>query len=160
MSEWYTNYSLPLNINDNNLNEYINLLKSVIQINEDDILQNKVEQIENDYLIKLNMSNISNREKITLCGSTKFKELFDEYNRKFTLEGKIVLMPGCYAHFDNIKITEQEKINLDSLHKDKILESDSIFIINKDGYIGESTRSEIEFAIKNNKPILYLQEVV
>ena len=100
------------------------------------------------------------REKITLCGSTKFKNLFEEYNRKFTLEGKIVLLPGCYAHYDNITITDQQKIDLDNLHKDKILESDFIFIINKDGYIGESTRSEIDFAIKNMIHILYLEEVV
>ena len=55
MCEWYTNYALPLNINEDKLDEYVKLLKSVIHINEDDILQNKVEQIENDYLIKLKM---------------------------------------------------------------------------------------------------------
>jgi len=58
MCEWYTNYATPLTINEDKLNEYIKLLKSVIHINEDDILQNKVEQIENDYLVKLKMLEI------------------------------------------------------------------------------------------------------
>ena len=58
MCEWYTNYALPLSINEDKLNEYIKLLKSVIHINEDDVLQNKVEQIENDYLVKLKILEI------------------------------------------------------------------------------------------------------
>jgi hypothetical protein len=58
MCEWYTNYATPLTINEDKLNEYIKLLKSVVHVNEDDILQNKVEQIENDYLVKLKMLEI------------------------------------------------------------------------------------------------------
>ena len=107
------------------------------------------------------MSNCSNnREIVTLCGSTKFKYDFEEHNKILTMQGKIVLMPGCFAHFDKIEITEQEKIDLDILHKDKILLSDYIFVINKDGYIGSSTKSEIEFAINNKKPVFYLEEIV
>ena len=94
-------------------------------------------------------------EIITLCGSTKFKLLFEKFNNKFTLEGKIVLLPGCYAHYDNIIITEEQKSNLDVLHKQKILMSNSIFVINENGYIGSSTQSEIKFAIEHNIPVNY-----
>jgi hypothetical protein len=104
--------------------------------------------------------SLHNREIVTLCGSTKFKNEFEEYNRKLTMEGKIVLMPGCFAHFDNIEITDHEKFDLDILHKDKILLSNYIFVINKNGYIGLSTRSEIEFAVENKKPVIYLEEIV
>ena len=100
---------------------------------------------------------MNNRIKVTLCGSTKFKNQFYKYNYIFTMRGEIVLMPGCFAHYDNITITDEEKINLDLLHKDKILESDYIFVINQDGYIGESTKSEIEFAILNNKNVIYME---
>ena len=96
---------------------------------------------------------------VTLCGSTKFKKQFDDMNCKFTLEGYIVLSPGCYAHADNISITDEEKIKLDELHKKKILMSNFIFIINENNYIGLSTKSEIEFAITNNIPVSYLYEV-
>jgi hypothetical protein len=95
---------------------------------------------------------------ITLCGSTKFKNEFNKSNLDLTLSGKIILQPGCFAHFDNIIITEEQKINLDLLHKEKILMSDCIYVINKDKYIGSSTKSEIEFAINHKKPIFYLEE--
>ena len=96
------------------------------------------------------------RKIIVLCGSTKFKEDFEYYNNKFTLEGNIVLIPGCYPHYDKIQITNEQKESLDILHKDKILMSDIVFIINKDGYIGSSTESEINFS-KNNKLKLYME---
>jgi hypothetical protein len=102
---------------------------------------------------------MENYKVITLCGSTKYKLSFEKINLKLTLEGKIVLQPGCYAHHDNINISEEQKINLDILHKDKILMSDCIFVINEDNYIGSSTKSEIEFAYQNNKPVFYLYEV-
>jgi len=76
MCEWYTNYATPLTINEDKLNEYIKLLKSVIHINEDDILQNKVEQIENDYLVKLKMLEIE---------STNMNSI-ENYKQKNSLE--------------------------------------------------------------------------
>ena len=47
---------------------------------------------------------------------------------------------------------------LDDMHKRKIDMADSIYVINVDGYIGESTRSEIENAKQTGKPIAYLEE--
>lgn len=96
---------------------------------------------------------------ITLCGSTKFKSDFDRINKELTLNNKIILQPGCYVHNDNIIISEEEKINLDILHKEKILMSDCIFVINKNNYIGSSTKSEIEYATKLNKPIFYMENI-
>ncbi len=58
MCEWFNNYALPLKIEEDKLNEYINILKVTIQTNDDDILQNKVEQIESDYLEKLKILEI------------------------------------------------------------------------------------------------------
>ncbi len=98
-------------------------------------------------------------EIVTLCGSTKFKLLFEEINRNFTLEGKIVLQPGCFAHYDNIIITEEQKIKLDELHKKKILLSQFIYVINEGGYIGTSTQSEIDFANEHNIQVYYYHEV-
>ena len=93
---------------------------------------------------------------VTLCGSTKFKEQFELYNRELTLNNKIVLQPGCYAHYDNISISDEQKTRLDELHKRKILMSDCIIVINYDNYIGSSTRSEINFAHENEIPIYYM----
>jgi hypothetical protein len=102
---------------------------------------------------------MDNFKIITLCGSTKFKSTFDKINMEFTLKGKIILGPGCFTHHDKIIITDKQKEELDKLHKEKILMSDCVFVINEDNYIGSSTKSEIEFAHTNNIPVFYLYEV-
>ena len=48
---------------------------------------------------------------------------------------------------------------LDDMHKRKIDMADSIYVINVGGYIGQSTRSEIEYAKKNGKEVHYLEEI-
>jgi hypothetical protein len=102
---------------------------------------------------------MENYKVITLCGSTKFKSIFEKVNMELTLQNKIILQPGCFVHHDNINISEEQKINLDKLHKDKISMSDCIYVINEDNYIGTSTKSEIEYAIEHNKPVFYYYEV-
>ncbi len=97
-------------------------------------------------------------KKITLCGSTKFKEDFIEQNKRLTLEGNLVLSVGCFGHRGDI-FTNEQKIMLDEIHKRKIDLSDSIFVINKGGYIGNSTRSEIEYALNNGKSIEYFEPI-
>lgn len=97
---------------------------------------------------------------ITLCGSTKFKDEFIIAQKELTLKGNIVLTVGSFGHEDgeyNIIITEDLKIMLDDMHKRRIDMSDEIFVINKDGYIGSSTKSEIEYAKKAGKKINYLE---
>lgn len=90
---------------------------------------------------------------ITLCGSTRFKDLFLEAARDLTLQGWIVLMPGVFGHADNFEWTEKQKQNLDELHLEKIRMSNAVFLLNKGGYIGESTRREIEYAKSRNIPV-------
>lgn len=91
---------------------------------------------------------------ITLCGSTRFKDDFLEWNKAFTRGGSIVLMPGVFGHAGD-EITPQEKENLDRLHKQKIAMSNMIFVIDKDGYVGESTRKEIQFAKEIGVPVVF-----
>lgn len=110
------------------------------------------------------MTSLDNYKIITLCGSTKFKKSFDKANLELTLKNKIILQPGCFMHAENIEITDEQKEQLDLLHKEKILMSDCIYVINEDyelqkRYIGSSTKSEIEFAKIHNKPIFYLNEI-
>ena len=85
-------------------------------------------------------------EIVTLCGSTRFKQEFLEAQKKLTLEGKIVLSVGLFTHADNERITDEQKKMLDDLHFRKIDISDSIYVIDVNGYIGESTKREIEYA--------------
>jgi hypothetical protein len=98
---------------------------------------------------------------ITLCGSTKFKDEFIAEQKRLTLEGNIVISVGLFGHSgDNEVWSEITKPMLDDMHKRKIDLADEIFVINIGGYIGSSTRSEIDYAIETNKPVIYLEPLV
>lgn len=100
---------------------------------------------------------------VTLCGSTRFKEEFQEYQLRETLAGKIVLSIGCNMRDDHElfrDMTPEElrltKAMLDILHLRKIAMSDEIFVLNPGGYIGESTEREIEYAKSIGVKVRYL----
>ena len=97
---------------------------------------------------------------ITLCGSTKFKEQYLEAQKRLTLEGNIVISVGLFGHSGDDKVwTEGTKAMLDDMHKRKIDMADEIYVINVGGYIGDSTRSEIQYAEEHGKPVRYYQDV-
>ena len=103
---------------------------------------------------------------ITLCGSTRFKDEFYEVQKRLTLEGNIVISVGLFGHSGDSEVWDgmdegtlsKTKDMLDDMHKRKIDMADSIYVINVGGYIGKSTRSEIEYAKAHNKSIRYLEE--
>ena len=95
---------------------------------------------------------------ITLCGSTRFKDQFLEAQKRLTLEGNIVISIGLFGHSGDDEVwTEGTKEMLDDMHKRKIDMADEIYVINVGGYIGSSTRSEIEYAKSHGKGIRYLE---
>ena len=97
---------------------------------------------------------------ITLCGSTRFKEQFLEAQKRLTLEGNIVISVGLFGHCGDDEVwTEGTKEMLDDMHKRKIEMADEIFVINVGGYIGSSTRSEIEYAKEYGKTVKYLEPI-
>ena len=97
---------------------------------------------------------------ITLCGSTKFKDAFIKAQKDLTLQGDIVISVGLFGHSGDDEVwTEGTKAMLDDMHKRKIDMADEIFVINVGGYIGESTKSEIEYAKKNGRKVNYLEPV-
>ena len=91
---------------------------------------------------------------VCLCGSTRFKDEFVEQNRLLTMDGKIVLAPGVFGHSGD-PLTDADKERLDKLHLWKITKADSVLVINPGGYIGDSTRREINFAESIGKPISF-----
>lgn len=103
---------------------------------------------------------------ITLCGSTKFKNEFQKVQKELTLKGNIVISVGLFGHSGDNEVWEnmdegtktKTKEMLDDMHKRKIDMSDEIFVINVNNYIGESTKSEIEYAQKHGKKISYLEK--
>ena len=110
---------------------------------------------------------------ICLCGSTRFTDVMLVIQWEFSKQGHIVLgwnaLPDSYFNSGGIprkwlenhktNVAEQEGVKeiLDELHKRKIDLADEVFVINVEGYIGESTRSEINYAIEHDKPVVFLE---
>ncbi|HEC66183.1 MAG TPA: hypothetical protein ENI23_12905 [bacterium] len=96
---------------------------------------------------------------ITLCGSTKFFNEFDDAMLKLTLAGWSVFSIGTHKFSDQeLQQVIERKVMLDKMHKEKIDTSECIFVIDVNGYTGNSTKSEIAHAIKTGKPIYYLSK--
>ncbi len=96
---------------------------------------------------------------ITLCGSTRFKDAFLQTQKRLTLDGNIVISVGLFGHSGDDEVwAPGTKEMLDDMHKRKIDMADEIFVINVGGYIGSSTRSEIEYAKATGKGIRFLEE--
>ena len=91
---------------------------------------------------------------VCLCGSTRFRGEFTEANRRETMAGRIVVAPGVFAHSGD-QLTEEDKRRLDELHLRKIDMADSVLVVNPGGYIGDSTRREIDYANRTGKPVAY-----
>ena len=88
-----------------------------------------------------------------------------EAQKRLTLQGNIVISVGLYGHAGDQEVWDgmdegtlsKTKEMLDDMHKRKIDMADAIYVINKGGYIGDSTRSEIEYAKATGKPVNYLE---
>ena len=109
---------------------------------------------------------IENYTVITLCGSTRFKDTFMETQKRLTLEGNIVISVGHFGHSGDNEVWEnmdegtltKTKEMLDDIHMRKIDMADEIYVINVGGYIGKSTKAEIEYAKATGKRVRYLEE--
>lgn len=116
---------------------------------------------------------------VCLCGSTRFYEHFMHANYEETMKGNIVLSVGFFMHRpaahvvprpgeepgkkfvqphgQSVGCTPEQKIALDELHKRKIDLADEVLVLNVGGYIGDSTRSEVEYAEAHGKVIRWLE---
>ena len=104
---------------------------------------------------------------VTLCGSTRFKEQFMDAQKRLTLAGYIVISVGLFGHAGDQEVWDgmdegtlsKTKEMLDDMHKRKIDMADEIYVINVGGYIGDRTRSEIQYAEEHGKPVRYYQNI-
>ncbi|MEV4317103.1 hypothetical protein [Actinocrispum sp. NPDC049592] len=97
-----------------------------------------------------------------LCGSTRFVDTFNEWRKRLTYAGHIVLsieiVTTQAADEDPQNVDPQRKVRLDELHLRKIDLADRVMVLNVGGYIGESTRNEIAYARAHGKPIEFLEQ--
>jgi len=102
---------------------------------------------------------------VCLCGSTRAPGEFARANLRLTLAGEIVLSIGCDTKSDaDLEAAgeldrSQVKADLDALHKRKIDLADYCLVVSgEDGYFGDSTRSEIEYALRAGKPVMFARK--
>jgi hypothetical protein len=100
---------------------------------------------------------------VCLCGSVRFKKEFLKAAQDLEFEGKIVVMPNVFSKVDGITLTNKQLDLLVNIHNEKIRISDEVYIIDAPGndgtpYIGVSTKDEIKFSKKLNKPVRYMSK--
>lgn len=103
--------------------------------------------------------------RITLCGSTRFEPKFHEWNHKLALAGHTVYSLSLFGREakdvgkdGNKTVTEDEKIVLDLVHLDKIMNSDAVVVIDVDEYVGFSTAREVRWARMQGKHVYWITE--
>ncbi len=110
---------------------------------------------------------VGNYKVVTLCGSTRFKDEFMKAQKELTLKGYIVISVGLFGHSGDSEVWEnmdegtltKTKEMLDDMHKRKIDMADEIYVINVGGYVGDSTKSEINYAKQTGKKVNYLENI-
>ncbi len=91
---------------------------------------------------------------VTICGSMRYTD--EMIKIAYDLEAKYgYAVIQCVYNMNNEKIGKNDIDNLANAHWKKIEISDAIYVVNVDGYIGESVSREIEYAKKLGKEIIY-----
>jgi hypothetical protein len=100
---------------------------------------------------------------VCLCGSTRFKDAWHAEMKRLTQECMAIVLavgdldPRPEARNVNVPVDPELKVRLDELHKRKIDLADSVLILNVGGYVGDSTRSEVLYAERYGKPVVWLE---
>ena len=96
-------------------------------------------------------------EVVTLCGSSRFRDAFEQEQRRLTLEGRIVISLGFFEQPTSPAVSAAEGVDLGELHKRKIDLSQRIHVVNVGRYIGRSTQGEIEYAERHGIAVTYME---
>lgn len=91
---------------------------------------------------------------VTICGSMRYSKEMIKISEELEIkQGYAVIQ--CVYSVEGLKCEGVDASMLAKIHRRKIDISDGIYVVNIDGYIGKSTRNEIEYAIKNGKDVMY-----
>lgn len=90
----------------------------------------------------------------TICGSMRFEREMKAIAYELEARKGYNVLQCVYCE-GNTMPTEAERLRLADAHYRKIDLSDGIYVVNVDGYIGESVTKEKEYAKQHGKEILY-----
>lgn len=91
---------------------------------------------------------------ITICGSMRYSKEMMKIAEELELKKSYAVIQ-CVYNIDGQRYEGVDASILDEIHRKKIDISDAIYVVNIDGYIGNSTRNEIEYAKNNGKEVIY-----
>ena len=95
---------------------------------------------------------------ITICGSMRYAKEMMKISEELELKKGYAVIQ-CVYNVDGLKYEGVDASILDKIHRKKIDISDAIYVVNIDGYIGNSTKKEIEYAMNNGKEVLYHEPI-
>lgn len=93
---------------------------------------------------------------VCLCGSSRFKEAFEQAAETETLAGRIVLSLGIFSRAKGVELTEEQVALQHWLHRHRIDLADELLVVNPGGYVGKSTQDEIDYARAQGKTVRWL----
>lgn len=102
---------------------------------------------------------MNNIKVITICGSMRYSRQMMEIAAKLELRDNYAVIQ-CVYNVNDERFEGLDATVLDKIHRKKIDISDAIYVVNIDGYIGNSTKGEIEYATENGKEVLYHEPVL
>lgn len=100
---------------------------------------------------------------VCISGSTRFLDQMAIAAWEMEKKGILVigphLLPQSYPGVKPSHQAEEEGVReiLDELHLRKIDLSDEVYVVNVNGYIGQSTRNELRYAVKAGKPLAWME---
>lgn len=102
------------------------------------------------------MSKEEERKIITVLGSTQFRKEIQKWALERTLDNHELILFAPFAK-EEIPNLEHFRKELEIQHFQKIRMADEVFVFNKNGYLGDSTKLEIKYAEQIGKIIHYLE---
>lgn len=95
---------------------------------------------------------------ITICGSMRYSKEMMKIAEELELKKSYAVIQ-CVYNIDGQRYEGVDASILDKIHRKKIDISDAIYVVNIDGYIGNSTKNEIQYAKDNGKEVIYHERV-
>ncbi len=92
---------------------------------------------------------------VTLCGSMRFRAELERLDAELTLAGHVVLTPTALG--PSTEVDDETRALLGRIHLRRIALADEILVVNVGGYIGDSTRREIEYARSRGRAVRFLE---
>jgi hypothetical protein len=85
----------------------------------------------------------------------RFRDELARLEAELALAGHVVLAPTALP--PHVELDADDRARLGRIHLQKVAMADEVLVVDVDGYIGESTRREVEHARSLGIPVRFLE---